>query len=130
MAYDYDPLNLGDPNHPLARLGADLAQVQQRDMARRRSLADQLRGYPAQQMPQQQTRLASMLGQPAQQPNPMGQMSGAINSLFGLQQKMGSGASVSAPMPLGDPNKPGPAADPGWFRSTWQGLFGNGAAKG
>ncbi len=134
MAYDYDPLNLSDPNHPFARLGAELAQAQQRDMARRRSLADQLRGYPSPQMPQQQTRLAGMLGQPGQQPNPMGQMSGAINSLFGQQQKMGSGASVSAPVQNWDPNKPAPSmVQSGGFGGWLQSLFGGGAggaAKG
>lgn len=129
MAYDYDPLNMSDPNHPFARLGAELAMVQQQGM-RRRSLADQLGGYPQQQrMPQQSTRLASMLGQPMQQAQqmPMGQMPQALAALFGQQQKFGSGASVSGPVPLGDPNKPGAAAAPGWFGNMWDGLFGGGA---
>ena len=104
MAYDYDPLNMSDPNHPFARLGAELAMVQQQGM-RRRSLADQLGGYPQQQrMPQQSTRLASMLGQPMQQAQqmPMGQMLPAMQAMFGQQPKFGSGASVSAPSEPGN----------------------------
>lgn len=127
MAYDYDPLNMSDPSHPFARLGAELAMVQQQGM-RRRSLADQLQGYPAPQMPQQQTRLTGLLGQPMQaQQMPMGQMAGAINGLFGLQQKLGSGASVSAPMQGWDPNKPDAAGvQVGGFSGWLQGLFGGG----
>lgn len=131
MAYDYDPLNLGDPNHPLARLGADLAQVQQRDMARRRSLADQLRGYPAQQMPQQQTRLAGMLGQPGQpQQIPMQPITQALQAMFG-QPKFGSGASVSGPMQSWDAAKPNPSGmQSSGFGGWLQGLFGSGGPGG
>lgn len=136
MAYDYDPLNMSDPNHPFARLGAELAMVQQQGM-RRRSLADQLQGYPAPQMPQQQTRLAGMLGQPSPQAQqmPMGQMPGALYSLFGPQQKFGSGASVSAPMQSWDPAKPDAAGVQasgfsGWLQSLFGGGGPGGAAKG
>ena len=136
MAYDYDPLNMNDPNHPFARLGAELAMVQQQGM-RRRSLADQLQGYPAPQMPQQPSRLAGMLGQPSPQAQqmPMGQMSGALYSLLGPQQKFGSGASVSAPMQSWDPAKPDAAGVQasgfsGWLQSLFGGGGPGGAAKG
>lgn len=131
----YDPLNMNDPNHPFARLGAELARQQG---GQRRSLADQLGGYPQQQrMPQQSTRLASMLGQPMQQAQqmPMGQMSGALYSLLGPQQKFGSGASVSAPMQSWDPAKPDAAGVQasgfsGWLQSLFGGGGPGGAAKG
>ena len=133
MAYDYDPLNMNDPNHPFARLGAELAAAQQQGM-RRRSLADQLQGYPAPQMPQQQTRLAGMLGQPMQaQQMPMGQMLPAMQAMFGQQSKFGS--SVSAPMQSWDPNKPDAAGVQasgfgGWLQSLFGGGGPGGAAKG
>lgn len=135
MAYDYEPLNMNDPNHPFARLGAELAAAQQQGM-RRRSLADQLQGYPAPQMPQQQTRLAGMLGQPMQaQQMPMGQMLPAMQAMFGQQSKFGSGASVSAPMQSWDPNKPDAAGVQasgfgGWLQSLFGGGGPGGAAKG
>lgn len=126
----YDPLNMNDPNHPFARLGAELARQQG---GQRRSLADQLGGYPQQQrIPQQSSRLASMLGQPMQQqsPMPMGQMPQALAALFG-QQRFGSGASVSAPMQNWDQAKPDPTMPSSGLGGWLQGLFSsNGAAKG
>ena len=129
MAYDYDPLNMSDPSHPFARLGAELARAQQQGMGQRRSLAEQLGGYPQQMgMPQQPSRLASMLGQPQQQQIPMQPMQQALTALMGQQKP---GATVSAPVQNWDPNKPDPTMQSSGFGGWLQGLFSSsGAAKG
>lgn len=128
----YDPLNMSDPSHPFARLGAELARAQQQGMGQRRSLAEQLGGYPQQMgMPQQPSRLASMLGQPQQQQIPMQPMQQALTALMGQQSKFGSGASASAPVQNWDPAKPNPSGmQSSGFGGWLQGLFGSGGAGG